>query len=291
MEETPEPELSTDESPAEVTRFPVEPFVAKGGGTPGRFLVVWIVGLAISAVLIFLATQIASFATAVFIFFPICLGALVGLGVGIVGYLARTRSGKGSMTVFLIGLLCGTFAYCGFHYAYHLSGSDPDAVAGESFQQSLERRATKGYVLKGKRGGKTNFGYTGTWIYWAIVWGITSLFAGVIASSITRGPYCEICDKWNRKRNFGPFPFDAVAGHQAFLAGEPTLMFVPGPSNNKVALAVYDCPSCPNDPLSIKYTGTIGSGKTMKTHSAFLVYPHSALPAFEAIELIANQSK
>lgn len=277
-----------DDTPG-VTRFPVEPFVAKGGGTTGRFLAVFLGGAACAIGLAFLFNLFPQTAQSIFILFPIALGCLLGVGIGFFGYTARARSGQGSIGIVVISLICGSIAYASFHGIYFLRGSDPDAINGESFFNSLDRRAKKGYVLRGKRGGKTNFGYKGTWIYWTVELAISSVAAMLIARSITKGPYCEICDQWNRCRTFGPFPFDAVAGHRAFSDGEPTRMFVPGPNDNKVKIEVYDCPTCPEDPLSIRYTGTIGTGKKTVTHSAFLVYPHGALPAFEAIELIANR--
>lgn len=289
METNANPDDFADESTADVTRFPVEPFVAKGGGTPGRFLVVFLGGLACAIGLAFLFNLFPQASQSIFILFPIALGCLLGVGIGLIGYRVRARSGKGSVAILVISMVCGAVAYSAFHMVYFQRGIDPDAVNGESFFQSLDRRAKKGYVLRSKRGKKNNFGYTGTWIYWTIELAITSIGAMAIARLITKGPYCEICDQWNRSRTFGPFPFDAVAGHRAFSNGEPTRMFVPGPSDHKVKIDVYDCPTCPEDPLSIKYTGTVGSGKKMVTHSAFLVYPHSALPAFEAIEMIANR--
>ena len=289
MEPNERPDDSVDESTADVTRFPVETFVAKGGGTTGRFLIVLLGGFLWAIGLAFLFNLFPQFSQTIFILFPIALGCLLGVGIGLVGYKVRARSGQGSVAILVISLMCGAVTYAGFHVAYFQSGHDPDTVNGESFFDSLDRRAKKGYVLRGKRGGKTNFGYTGTWIYWTIELAITSIGAMIVARLITKGPYCEICDQWNRCRTFGPFPFDAVAGHLAFSNGEPTRMFVPGPHEHKVKIEVYDCPTCPEDPLSIRYTGTVGSGKKMVTHSSFLVYPHGALPAFEAIEMIANR--
>ena len=291
MENTPFPELPADDESAEVTRFPVEPFIARSGGTMGRYLIVLVGGLALGAGFAYLFGLIAFLAFVFFFVFPIIFGLCMGFGVGWIARLVRARTGEGSKAVVLIAMLCGAIAYGGFHLAFYLNGHDAKAVAGESFVQSLERRATQGYVLTWKRI-NANFGYTGTWIYWAIEMGITSLSAAGIASTIASGPYCESCDRWKRKRQFGPFPFDAVAGETAFLDGEPTKMFLPGPDDNKVKIDVYDCPTCPQEaPLDISYTGTVGKGKKMVTHSAFLTYPHSSLPAFEAIEMIVNIPK
>ncbi|MFO0937424.1 MAG: hypothetical protein U0798_13015 [Gemmataceae bacterium] len=274
-----------------MTHFPVERFIAKGGGTPGRFLGLLIGAIVTGAVLDFGLSYVAEYCIPFFLFFPFMFGLVYGKIVGMIGRAIRARSGRGSQAVTCIAIVCGMFTYAGFHLGYHLNGNDPDRKPGESFFESLNRRATKGYILHGKRGGKTNFGYTGTWIYWAVEMGIVTVTSLMMIQTQTKGPYCEVCDRWNRRRRFGPFAFNAVVGHEAFINGEPTAMFTPGPKDHKVKIEVFDCPTCPDDPLAIHYIGTVGSGKTMVTHSAFMVYPHEALPAFEAIEIIANGMK
>ena len=183
---------------------------------------------------------------------------------------------------------CGVLSYVVVHYLFYLAFLAIPNAPQIDFLEYLDLRATEG-VRFGKAGaggnGGTNLGYVGTVIYWAVEGIATAAGAAISAVLVIESPFCEGCNRWKAKRQYGPYAVDPMHAVPAVGAGVPAGLLVPADGKKRVVLTVYSCPACAEaGTVDVKAHGTHHDGKNMLNWNAFVTYPGEALPEFDRLD-------
>ncbi|MDB5310035.1 MAG: hypothetical protein JWO38_4237 [Gemmataceae bacterium] len=201
------------------------------------------------------------------------------MGVG--GRLAKNRL-RVALAVVAAG--CALVSVLVVHYLNYLAVVAAPNVPPIGFWEFMDLRAEEG-VRIGKAGAgdnKSNLGYTGTIIYWAIEAVVTAAAAAAVAVGLVSSPFCEGCNAWKKKRKLGPFRVEPVVAAQAVAAGIPAAVVAPVDGQKKVTMTIYTCPHCGDQgTIDVSLTGSHTEGKQTANYSVFMTYPGEALAAFE----------
>lgn len=177
--------------------------------------------LALSAIVGGVAIGTLTHFIALFVYLIILFPLGMGVAGGTVTAIA-TRRGKVRNPAIsgLFGVLTGIILYSTMHLADYwqfqrsateeitkeLGQTTPsDQVLDQFLQQETGATGFWGYlkysakqgVSIGRVGRKgANLGETGTWIYWALEFGVITAMTGAIAYFAAREPFCETCNQW-----------------------------------------------------------------------------------------------
>lgn len=276
----PPPASETDGPPAPASgTYPVTQFVAGTGGSPAGLVVAGTTGLIGAVLLAILCAILHSFFWLVIVF-PIFHGLAVGVATGLGGRLAKVRL---RVALGAVAAVCAILSVLGIHFLGYLAVVANPAAPPIGFLEYMDLHAQEGVRIgKAGAGNKSNLGYTGTIIYWAVEALVTAVAAALIAGTMVTSPFCEACNAWKKKRTFGPYRVEPTSAAPAVAVGVPAGIVAPAEGQKKVTLSVYVCPHCGEEgTIDVLLEGAHVEGKQTTNYRVFMTYPGEALAAFE----------
>ncbi|MGL6075156.1 MAG: hypothetical protein ACRC8S_13430 [Fimbriiglobus sp.] len=131
-----------------------------------------------------------------------------------------------------------------------------------AFGQFVDTSAEQGVTI-GKRNNKTNFGYTGTYAFWAVeILGAVAISAYFVRD-VVQAPFCVSCQRWKFEKVLANLRGEENEVQEAIDTGELHRFISESPTNTpNIVVNLWMCPECKKlGEIEISATTTISKKK------------------------------